>query len=48
VRRDRHSFNRAAFDRRRTDLSTPATFGTITSASGSGTRTIMFGAKLRF
>jgi len=30
------------------NLATPSTFGVITSASSSGTRTIMFGAKLKF
>ena len=41
-------FNSPVFDDPATDLASPATFGTITSASSSGTRTIMFGAKLRF
>jgi hypothetical protein len=39
-------FNRPIFDNPTTDLDSPATFGVITGASG--TRTVTFGAKLRF
>ena len=39
-------FNHPSFDNPATDLASPATFGVITGASG--TRTITFGAKLKF
>jgi hypothetical protein len=39
-------FNHPSFDNPSTDLSSPATFGVITGAGG--TRTITFGAKLKF
>jgi hypothetical protein len=39
-------FNHPSFDDPTTDLTSPATFGVITGASG--TRTITFGAKLKF
>ncbi|MCX6636485.1 MAG: hypothetical protein NT090_15605, partial [Acidobacteria bacterium] len=39
-------FNHPTFDNPTTNLASPATFGVITG--GGGTRTVTFGAKLRF
>jgi len=41
-------FNRVVFNNPATNLASPATFGVITASRSSGTRTITFGAKLRF
>lgn len=41
-------FNRVVFNNPATNLASPATFGVITASRSAGTRTITFGAKLRF
>jgi len=41
-------FNHVVFNNPTTNLASPATFGVITASRGSGTRTVTFGAKLRF
>jgi hypothetical protein len=41
-------FNHPILNNPATNLASPATFGVITASRGSGTRTINFGAKLRF
>jgi hypothetical protein len=41
-------FNHPVFDPPATNLASPATFGVITSTRSASTRTITFGAKLRF
>ncbi len=41
-------FNHPVFNDPTTNLASPATFGVITSTAGASTRTITFGAKLKF
>jgi len=41
-------FNHPVFSDPNTNLASPATFGVITSTAGASTRTITFGAKLKF
>jgi hypothetical protein len=41
-------FNHPVFNAPTTNLASPATFGVITGVSSAGTRSVTFGAKLKF